>query len=977
MRFCGNLKNCMKKLTLLLLPFTWVLPSAAQDVRLGLVSYWPLDEVSADGLTTPDKAGFGSDLTLENMDASNLVAGQRGSAMTFDGANELLFANTAGGPNPGLPLQNNLRKTICMWVKGDGVAQAADKRIFAEASMASNAPMFNLGTDSAASGRTGKADIYIRADDNTATVNHTKSTGSALDGNWHHLAVTDNNGVLRFYIDGVLDAATPSYTRPTMTLETLSIGGIKRLSGSLAFFTGAVDDVAVWNRVLTAAEIQNVMANGLVTPVPPALVYTDRTGPYLQGDRVMLSVENRGTAPNAWQWKRNGTDIPGATESTYVIPALTAATQGDYTVVLDGATTSSTVSLTFTADPPAAVSTNLVSSWPFNALDENPFPPTTPDPWGANALSCQDIDSSNLVPGKFGTAMEFDGISEIAYRTSGFPISSNNEYSVAFWVKADGTIQSDLRVFAEGSNATNTPLFAIGTANDASSHLRMYVRSDANTELLARFSQTNVFDDAWHHVVWTDRNGQARLYVDGNLDGTDFSYNRTGQTLTLNQTSVGAIQRAAASHWSHSTVDDVAVWNRALTWTEIQSIMTAGVPAPVIAVAPDITSQPTGRTLWAGRAVSLSVQATGTGPLTYEWRKDGNPVANGTEATLTLDPAAATDSGSYTCKVTGPGGTKTSNPAVLTVKAIAGLDTGRLSAWPLDTVNGTTTPDTLSSLDLTLVNMDAGAFTTGLKNGAAFFDGVDDELVHTYTGTGPDTSLSMREEFTVAFWVRGNGVGQSDRRVFSEASTSNTNPLFNMGTDNAGVTDQLEFYIRSDTGGIPVDHKASLLPVFDGFWHHVIYTDYKGQGQLYVDGNMDTSFTYTRAVSTFSNVSIGDIARATPSHWFAGGVDEVNTWERGLSADEALQLYQSYPKPDSIFEITGVTSPGPNQLQLTVSSSHGNIAYRVDSTTSLTANSWTAVNDAVINPVTNGTFTVDLTINPASAQRLFYRVVVP
>lgn len=968
----------MKKTTLLLLPLTWLLPAAAQDVRLGLVSYWPLDEISADGLTTPDKAGLGSDLTLSNMDASNVATGQRGNGMTFDGANELLFATTAGGPNPGLPLQNNVRKTICMWVKGDGVAQAADKRIFAEASSTTNAPMFNLGTDSAATGRTGKADIYIRADDNTATVNHTKSVGSALDGNWHHLAVTDDNGVVRFYIDGVLDAATPSYTRPTMTLDTLSIGGIKRLSGTLAFFTGMVDDVGVWNRILTASEIQTVMGSAMVTPVP-SITYADRQAPYIQGDRVMLSVEPRGITANSWQWKRNGNDIPGATDSTYLIPALTAATQGDYTVVLNGSSNASTVSLTFTADPPAAVSTNLVSWWPFNTLDENPVPPTTPDPWGANALSCQDADSTNLVPGKFGNAMEFDGVTEIAYRTSGFPIASNNQYSVSFWVKADGTIQSDLRVFAEGSNTTNTPLFAMGTANDATTHLRMFVRSDANTELVGKLSQTAVFDDTWHHVVWTDRNGQARLYVDGALDGTNFNYNRTGQTLTLNQTSVGAIQRAVASHWSHSTVDDVAVWNRALTWTEIQSIMTSGVPAPVTAVAPEITVHPSGRTLWAGRTVSLSVQATGTGPLTFEWRKDNAPVANGAEATLLIDPATAADTGSYTCKVTNTAGNKTSNPAVVTVKAITGIDTGRLNTWPLDSSpDATLTPDTLSAQDLTLVNMDAAsAFQPGVKNGAAFFDGVDDDLVHTRAGTGTDTALTTREEFTIAFWVQGNGVGQLDRRVFAEASTSSTNPLFNMGTDNAGVTDQLEFYIRGDAGGIPVDHKSSLLPVFDGFWHHVIYTDYKGQGQLYVDGNMDLTLTYTRPVSTFTNISIGGIARATPSHWFAGGIDEVNTWERGLSADEALQYYQSQPKPASVFEITGVTSPAANQLQLTVSSSHGNIAYRVDSTTSLSANSWTAVNDAVINPVTNGSFTIDIPINPASAKRLFYRVVVP
>ncbi|MES2706927.1 MAG: LamG-like jellyroll fold domain-containing protein [Verrucomicrobiota bacterium] len=965
----------MKKLPHLLLSLS-LLPAAAQDVRLGLVSYWPLDELSGDSLTTPDKAGFASDLTLVNMDASNVTAGKRGNAMTFDGINELLWVSTGAGANPGLPLQANVQKTICMWVKTDGAA-FHDKRIFSEASMDSNNPMFNLGTDNATTGSTGKIDIYIRADDGAATVGHIKSTGSPFDNTWHHVALTDNNGTIRYYVDGVLDAAVPAaYTRPVMTLNTLSLGGIKRLGGELAQFTGALDDVAVWKRILTPAEIQNVMANGLSTPVP-RLIYADRLGPYIQGDRVRFSVEIKGEEPTSWQWRRNGTAIPGATESTYTVPALTADTQGDYTVLLNGSVVSSTIPLTFTPDPAAAVATNIVSWWPFNTLDENPVPPVTPDPWGGNPLSCTDIEGANLVPGKFGNAMSFDGVSEIAARTSGFPIASNSEYSVAFWVKADGATQSDLRVFAEGSNTSQNPLFAMGTVTDSSSHLRMFVRNDTGGVLVNKDSESAVMDDTWHHVVWTDRNGRTRLYVDGFLDGANFDYNRTGQVLTLNQTSVGAIQRAAPSHWCRSTMDDVAVWNRALTWTEVQSLMTAGVPAPVTAVPPDVTVQPVGGTLWSGRAITLSIQATGTGPFTYTWLKDGTPVPGAAEATLVLDPAAAADTGTYTCKVLNTVGSDTSASAVVTVKAIAGLETGHLSSWALDG-GTTTTPDSISALDLTLGNLDPlTAFQPGLKNNALLFDGADDLAVHAYTGTGQDLPLTTRQEFTIAMWVRGSGVGQLDRRVFSEGSTTGNNQLFNLGTDNAGLTDQLEIFIRGDSGGIPVDHKFSNVPVFDGYWHHVIYTDYKGQGQLYVDGLPDLQMTYTRPVSTFTNVSIGGISRAAPTHWFAGGIDEVNTWERGLSADEATQLFQSYPKPASVFTITGVTSPAAGQIQLTVATSLGNnAAYRVDSSPSLLLNSWIPVNDATVNPVVNGLFTVDIPVSAAST-RLFYRVVVP
>ena len=326
-----------------------LLPATAQDIRAGLVSYWPLDEVSVDGLTTPDMAPLHTDLTLLNMSSANVVPGMRGNGMSFDGASQLMFADTSTAANPGLPLQNNVRKTICLWIKADGPAQQ-DKRFFAEASMASNTPMFNMGTDSAASGRTGKIDIYVRSDANAVPVNHAKSVGTPLDNTWHHLALTDDNGVVRYYIDGVLDAATLTYTRPVMTLSTLSLGAIQRQTGPVAFFNGTLDDVAVWNRILTPAEIQQVKDNGLVTPVPP-IATVNRPGPHLQGDRLQFPAEVKGVEVTSSQWRRNGADIPGATENTYLIPAVMPAQQGEYTVLINGSLVSTPVAIAVPADP--------------------------------------------------------------------------------------------------------------------------------------------------------------------------------------------------------------------------------------------------------------------------------------------------------------------------------------------------------------------------------------------------------------------------------------------------------------------------------------------------------------------------------------------------------------------------------------------------------------------------------------------------
>ena len=117
--------------------------------------------------------------------------------------------------------------------------------------------------------------------------------------------------------------------------------------------------------------------------------------------------------------------------------------------------------------------------------------------------------------------------------------------------------------------------------------------------------------------------GTARLYIDGELDETEFSYTRFG-TFTFNTSSLGALVRSTTSGFLSGSVDEVAQWNRRLTWTEIQQIRTNGIPAPVAPLAPVITSEPADSTngVFAGDTINFSVQATGSSPLSYQWRKD-------------------------------------------------------------------------------------------------------------------------------------------------------------------------------------------------------------------------------------------------------------------------------------------------------------------------------------------------------------------
>lgn len=80
---------------------------------------------------------------------------------------------------------------------------------------------------------------------------------------------------------------------------------------------------------------------------------------------------------------------------------------------------------------------------------------------------------------------------------------------------------------------------------------------------------------------------------------------------------------------------------------------------------PSITQQPNNQEIAEGDTLTLNVVATGaTG---YQWKKDGEDIPSATSATYTKEGATAADAGSYTCVVTGAGGSVTSNAATVTV----------------------------------------------------------------------------------------------------------------------------------------------------------------------------------------------------------------------------------------------------------------------------------------------------------------------
>lgn len=121
----------------------------------------------------------------------------------------------------------------------------------------------------------------------------------------------------------------------------------------------------------------------------------------------------------------------------------------------------------------------------------------------------------------------------------------------------------------------------------------------------------------------------------------------------------------------------VVVTNVAGSDTSSSCFLTVGVPA-------SISTQPVSRYLPVGTNVTFTITASGSAPLTYQWRKNGVNVPGATTTSLVLNNVQLTDSGGFTAVAANGFGSRTSVVAVL---SIAGppqlLSVGRLT-------NGTT-----------------------------------------------------------------------------------------------------------------------------------------------------------------------------------------------------------------------------------------------------------------------------------------------
>lgn len=416
-----------------------------------LISWWPGDANTFDAMG------------LNNIGVYSPVSyptGKVSSAFTFNGINSRIQVTSTTSLN----LTNNF--SIEMWIKAVNTNTTYP-----------NLPLLEK-RDSVTGGwrgyslslYNGRLAFGLGAAGVTTNALYISSGPDLRDGMFHHVAATlnrtaTNGGVL--YVDGVpvLVFNPTAFTNSLLSSLPLYIGA-PTTTFSNSYYSGLIDEPAIYSRALTAMEVLAIRQAGAAgkCKTPPSIIVQPVNQRVAENSNATFSVAASGSPLLRYQWLRNSQPISGATNLTYVTGV--AATYSVRVTNLFGAALSSNAVLTINRRPVANPDTFATAS-------------NTPATFAAAKLTLNDTDldgdsltvTSVSISGQNGTVSLVSGM--VTYTPpAGFVGNKIFTYTVAD---------------ALGGTAVGTVMVTIGTGGAAPLNI-IYGPTIDGSDFVVRFA---------------------------------------------------------------------------------------------------------------------------------------------------------------------------------------------------------------------------------------------------------------------------------------------------------------------------------------------------------------------------------------------------------------------------------------------------------------------------------------------------------
>jgi hypothetical protein len=387
----------------------------------------------------------------------------------------------------------------------------------------------------------------------------------------------------------------------------------------------------------------------------PHITTQPRSQGVAAGGSVAFDVTATGTAPLSYQWKHSGialsdsSNVYGSATSSLTVDDAGSGDAGKYTVVVSnekGSVTSAAATLTLETPP---------------------------------SIVTQPVDKDEVAGHAAVFTVKASGSTPLAYRWYFNGERLSNGHGVSGATSARLVIDASASLEGYYSVAVTN-----GVGSVESGYAYLSVQSPPS--IVSRpVSQTlGAGTNASFYVDATGTGPLTYQWKRGSVDLTNGANYQGTATATL---IIPNVQTAEAGAY------EVVILNAVGSVTSPRATLTVDQP-------PTITSQPTNQPVAAGATAAFAVKAAGTGPLHYQWRFNGNNLANSaslsgaTTPKLTLRKVQAAAAGTYTVLITNRVGqiVSTTN-AVLTVSSAAPtglalqMDAGATSSMSLVTIS--------------------------------------------------------------------------------------------------------------------------------------------------------------------------------------------------------------------------------------------------------------------------------------------------
>ena len=538
------------------------------DITSGLRLHLKFDETF--GLVAIDDSGNARDGTLAGLtNDAHWVAGR------IDGA---IRVNADGGAtgddvvlvpdDGGLDFSSSLEFTLSVWVNGAATQEAG-------------APVFAKGTGGggeqfAFDVPNGMYRFYVRQASTAAAV---FQTTNRPNDTWQHLAVVFSVPLnrVRIYVNGteVLSATPP----PTLLQNSHDVSLGSRQGAAAEYnlnFNGRIDDARIYGRVLTAADVTELYNQASL--IPPSIVTAPTNTTLFALENATLTVVADGSVPLSYQWSKDGSSIPGATNSMLTFSSVTTNDAGSYVVRVSNArgTTNSVPAIITVVDPAPDLANGLILHL---KLDETTGT-TAADSSGLNHNGAlQGFAGTPWTPGILDGALAFNpdgaaGDDAVLVTDDGtFDFATTMEFTISAWANGDPSQEAGGPIICKGTGGGGEQ-FAIDVFNG----YRFYGWTGIPASPVYIIGSPAGPDNTWQHVVgvFSRSLNRQKLFVNGVevASGTP----PTAIVQNSHEVSIGSRQGTAGPYDLNfnGKIDDVRIYNRAITPRELKTLNELG-----------------------------------------------------------------------------------------------------------------------------------------------------------------------------------------------------------------------------------------------------------------------------------------------------------------------------------------------------------------------------------------------------------------